>query len=97
MTAKEKKVLQALSQREFEKIKATDELIETLIDSARETIDQNNDLIKDEEAKGEQKRQAFIEKLEEQNEFLEKVISNGDEYLANLEKAEEIFSYYDED
>ena len=97
MTAKEKKVLEALSQGEFENIKATDELIETLIDTARETIEKNEAAIKDEEAKGEKKRQAFIDKLEAQNYVLQKVIDNGETYLENVEKSETLFSLYEEE
>lgn len=97
MTAKEKKILEALSQGEFENIKATDELIETLIDTARETIEKNEAAIKDEEAKGEKKRQAFIDKLEAQNDVLQKVIDNGETYLENVEKSETLFSLYEEE
>lgn len=97
MTAKEKKVLEALSQGEFENIKATDDLIEHLMDTSRETIEKNQAAIKDEMAKGEKKRQAFIDKLEAQNEILQKVIENGETYLENCEKVEVLFSLYEEE
>lgn len=86
----------ALAEGEFNRIKATEEFIETIVDQARETIDTNNRAIEDEEAKGNDARENYIAKLEEQNTFLNKVITNGEAYLEEALKMDELFEY-DED
>lgn len=96
MKASEKKVMTALAEGEFNRIKATEEFIETIVDQARETIDTNNRAIEDEEAKGNDARENYIAKLEEQNTFLNKVITNGEAYLEEALKMDELFEY-DED
>lgn len=91
MKPSEKKVMTALAEGEFNRIKATEEFIETLVDEARETVDINNRAIEDEEAKGADARENYIAKLEEQNKFLQKVIDNGEAYLENAMKMDEFF------
>ena len=78
MKPSEKKVMTALAEGEFNKIKSTEEFIETLVDEARETVESNKRAIVDEEAKGAAARENYIAKLEEQNKFLQKVIDNGE-------------------
>ena len=91
MKAAEKKIMTALAEGEFNRIKATEEFIETLIDEARETVVLNKHAIEDEEAKGAAARENYIIKLEEQNKFLNKVIRNGEAYLENAMKMDELF------
>lgn len=91
MKPSEKKVMTALAEGEFNRIKATEEFIETLVDEARETVDINNRAIEDEEAKGADARENYIAKLEEQNKFLQKVIDNGEAYIENAMKMDEFF------
>lgn len=91
MKPSEKKVMTALAEGEFNRIKATEEFIETLVDEARETVDINNRAIEDEEAKGAAARENYIAKLEEQNKFLQKVIDNGEAYIENAMKMDEFF------
>lgn len=96
MDSKEKKVAEKLSNAEFKSIKATDELIENIIDQAREQIDHIELEIAEEEERREP-RETVINKLQQQLDYLKKVVKNGEEYLETLEKTEELFEIFDEE
>lgn len=116
MKAVEKKIAEKLSIGEFKTIKATDELIENIIDTAREKIEEIKNTIEEEEKKLESlpqpeenenteeekdpsvlRREQYLKKLNQQLEYFENIVTNGETYLEKLEKAEELFDVYDEE
>lgn len=97
-TQKENKIAEKLSEKEFDAIKTTEEVIERIVDAASEKLEEIKIQLEEEEARPEEdQRDELIKRLEKQIEFFEKVIDGGNTYFEILEKGQEIGDYYPED
>lgn len=97
-TQKENKIAEKLSEKEFDMINASEEVIERIIDSSEEKLAKVRIQLAEEDARPEiDQRENIIQKLEKQIAFFKKVIEGGNTYFEILEKGQEIGDYYLED
>lgn len=98
MNASEKKVLEKLSAGQLNKIKASDEVIEIIVDGAREELENIEEAIAEEENQPEYlQNENVLNSLEKRAEYFRSVIKNGEKFFEKKEKAELFGEYFEEE
>lgn len=97
MNATEKKLMENLSTGQIAKIKASDEIIETIVDEAREELEKIKEAIAEESQPENEQNQNYLEALEKRAAYFENVILNGEKFFEEKEKAELFGEYFAEE